>query len=145
MPSDVSTARINFSAACSQRRRNFGMVPEGVLLGRVVDDSGAAVAGAQVMLAPVDRARAPLAPSSTQSGEEGRFQIAGLAPGRITIVARAERGSSTVVDPEYSRLCSSRFGEHRSREAPWRIAEGRLTRDRRSPGGDARGGIPRAA
>ncbi len=79
-------------------RRDFVMVPEGVLLGRVVDEAGAAVAGAQVMLAQVDRARAPLAPSSTQSGNDGRFQIAGLAPGRITIVARAECGSSTDVE-----------------------------------------------
>lgn len=75
-------------------RRDFVMVPEGVLVGRVVAEDGSGVADAHVMLAPVDRARAPLAPSSTRSGGDGRFQIAGLAPGRVTIVARAERGSS---------------------------------------------------
>lgn len=80
-------------------RRDFLLVPEGILVGRVVmPDGRTPVAGAQVMIAAVDRARTKFVASSTASDDEGRFQIGGLAPGRIALVARGDGVSSDVTE-----------------------------------------------
>ncbi|MEO8700633.1 MAG: sigma-70 family RNA polymerase sigma factor [Kofleriaceae bacterium] len=79
-------------------RRDFLLVPEGILVGRVVRDNGTAVADARVMTAAIDRSRTPLIAASAATDADGRFQLSGLSPGRIALVARAEGFSSTIVE-----------------------------------------------
>ena len=61
--------------------------------GRVVDPRGAPVAGANVHAAQIDERRAPTSRSlSADSGPDGRFELAGLSPGRWVLSA-GENGS----------------------------------------------------
>ncbi|MEO8706405.1 MAG: sigma-70 family RNA polymerase sigma factor [Kofleriaceae bacterium] len=85
--------------------RDFTLVPEAILVGRVVRaGSDVAVPEAQVVVVPaanpvsrVSEAHA-LPTSSAVSDGEGRFQIGGLAMGRFRVVASAPGLGSALVD-----------------------------------------------
>jgi hypothetical protein len=61
--------------------------PSGVLRGQVTDPSGAAIAGANVVLVP---AAAPSTPIKTQTNGQGLYELNGLAAGQYTLNVIAE-------------------------------------------------------
>lgn len=86
-------------------QRDFTLVPEAVLIGRVIlAGSQTAVPDAQVVVVPAENpvSRASIAhalpTSSATTGADGRFQISGLAPGRFRIAATAPGLGSKLVD-----------------------------------------------
>jgi hypothetical protein len=71
-------------------RRDFSLTPEAIIVGRVVRaDDGSPVARASVRSAPGEFGKRRAAPGSVVSDEQGRFTLAGLAPGRHRLSAFA--------------------------------------------------------
>ncbi len=75
-----------------RRRRDVDLVPEAVILGRVIDvANGQPVAGAQVRVWPPwsspPPARVQSSNAITVTDADGRFRIVGMAPGRHTVFA----------------------------------------------------------
>ncbi|HEU4727339.1 MAG TPA: sigma-70 family RNA polymerase sigma factor [Kofleriaceae bacterium] len=69
-------------------RRDIVLVPEAVLAGQVVSARGAPVAGARVIAVPDEGGRVHAASARwVATDRDGRFQIAGLAPGRFLLHA----------------------------------------------------------
>jgi RNA polymerase sigma-70 factor (ECF subfamily) len=73
-------------------RQDFVLVPEAVLAGRVVTADDRPVAGARVVASP-DPMEGPhhVANNWAESDSEGRFRIAGLAPGHFHVAASASQ------------------------------------------------------
>lgn len=76
--------------------RNFELVPEAALAGKVVDESGAPVSRAHVLAVP-QAIEGPhfLAQGGATSADDGTFHIDGLAPGRFSLIAEADGYGST--------------------------------------------------
>lgn len=71
----------------------FGAPPGAATLkGRVEDTSGSAVAGATIIVACAGDAR------NAKSGDDGRFEVLGLAPGRCSISAWHRSFTPTAID-----------------------------------------------
>lgn len=83
-------------AAYGRVRRDFALVPEVIVTGRVVRaDNRSAVAGALLELRPDAMARGEQPPILyASSDDEGRFRIDAATPGRYTLSAKAERLST---------------------------------------------------
>jgi RNA polymerase sigma factor (sigma-70 family) len=77
--------------------QDFVMVPEAVLVGRVVTADDRPVAGARVLAEP-DAIEGPhhVASSWTESDADGHFRIAGLAPGKFHLSAAARSAGSAL-------------------------------------------------
>ncbi|HUS30043.1 MAG TPA: sigma-70 family RNA polymerase sigma factor [Kofleriaceae bacterium] len=76
--------------------RDFELVPEAELAGKVVDEEGSAVPHARILAVP----QAIETPHFLSSGyamadADGAFRISGLAPGRFNLLANADGFSST--------------------------------------------------
>lgn len=78
--------------------RDFILVPESPISGRVVDPSGAPIADAEVV-ARADRSErhAALAAGRARTGPDGAFRITGIAPGRFEVVATARDRSARAI------------------------------------------------
>jgi RNA polymerase sigma factor (sigma-70 family) len=105
-------------------RHDFVLVPEAVLVGQVVSE-GAPVVGARVTARPDDSDSRALDDARwTTTGDDGRFQINGLAPGRFRISAISDGlglavpvfavARPAVISPEI-RLTLDRLAEVRGR------------------------------
>jgi RNA polymerase sigma factor (sigma-70 family) len=71
-------------------QRDYALTPEATLVGRVVRaDTNAPVAGASVRVEATADWQRFAAPAATASDAQGKFSIAGLAPGRQRLVAFA--------------------------------------------------------
>jgi RNA polymerase sigma-70 factor (ECF subfamily) len=77
--------------------RDFVMVPEAVLVGRVATADDRPVAGARVIAEP-DVIEGPhhVASNWSESDSDGHFRIAALAPGKFQLTARAKAAGSSV-------------------------------------------------
>ncbi|HEY1587649.1 MAG TPA: carboxypeptidase-like regulatory domain-containing protein, partial [Polyangia bacterium] len=72
-------------------QRDYSLTPEAVLVGRVVRaDNNAPVARASVRVSAIDDQQRFAAPGATTTDAQGKFTVAGLAPGRQRIVAFAD-------------------------------------------------------
>lgn len=78
--------------AVGDLRQDFRLVPEAVLVGKVVTSDGEPVPGARV-LAWAEPREAPhhVASGSAETDRDGRFKIAGLAPGAFRLSASSHR------------------------------------------------------
>jgi RNA polymerase sigma-70 factor (ECF subfamily) len=78
--------------------RDIMLVPEARVSGRVVGPGGDPVAGARVLAAPIrpraSTAEADLSPHAAVSDDDGRFELAALAPGSYDLHAVAERATA---------------------------------------------------
>src|SRR5262249_20210265 len=81
--------RVDFKGRRMQR--NYALTPEAIVVGRVVRaDTNAPVVGAAVRAESIDNMfQRFAAPGATTSDGQGRFTIAGLAPGRQRLFAVA--------------------------------------------------------
>ncbi len=79
-----------FVPVAGDLQHDFQLVPEAVLVGRVVTTDGQPVGGARVV-AQVEPSEMPrhIASGWTYSDRDGRFRIQGLAPGAFQLVATA--------------------------------------------------------
>jgi RNA polymerase sigma factor (sigma-70 family) len=77
-------------------RRDFELVPEAEILGKVVDENGSPVARAHILAVP-QAIETPhfLAQGYATADDDGQFHISGLAPGRFSLVAEADGFGST--------------------------------------------------
>ncbi|HTL38961.1 MAG TPA: sigma-70 family RNA polymerase sigma factor [Kofleriaceae bacterium] len=77
-------------------RRDFELVPEAEVTGKVVDEQGSPVAQAHILAVP-QAIETPhfLANGYATSDDDGTFKISNLAPGRFNLLAEAEGFGST--------------------------------------------------
>jgi RNA polymerase sigma factor (sigma-70 family) len=69
-------------------RYDIVLVPEAIIIGRVVDGTGRPVAGAHVTVTPEGvRNQFGLTASMGQADQDGRFRITGVGPGKFRVVA----------------------------------------------------------
>jgi len=90
----TTTQRVILASAL---RQDFVMVPEAVLVGRVVTADDRPVAGARVLAEP-DAIEGPhhVASNWSESDADGHFRISGLAPGKFQLSATARSVGSSV-------------------------------------------------
>jgi RNA polymerase sigma factor (sigma-70 family) len=89
--------RVEFRARRVQR--DYSLTPEATIVGRVVRADGDAPAvGASVRVYAVGSVQRFSAPGATITDSQGRFTIAGLAPGRQRVMAFADGYASETVD-----------------------------------------------
>jgi hypothetical protein len=83
--------RVEFSGRRVQR--NYSLSPDATIVGRVVSTEGnAPIAGATVRVVAVeDQLQRFSAPGATTTDKDGTFTISGIAPGRVRVVALADR------------------------------------------------------
>jgi RNA polymerase sigma factor (sigma-70 family) len=89
-------------------RRDFLLVPEAVLAGKVVDSKGQPVAGARVIARPaLAEARRHIATGWADSANDGAFRIAGLAPAQFELIASADGLASAAPVAAVARAAST--------------------------------------
>jgi RNA polymerase sigma-70 factor (ECF subfamily) len=89
-------------------RRDFVLVPEAILAGKVVDSQDHPVAGARVTASPgVGERSRRIAGGWADSSAEGEFRIAGLSPGKYELTAAAEHHATTTPVTAVARAAST--------------------------------------
>lgn len=89
-------------------RRDFLLVPEGVLAGKVVDTMGHPIAGARVIArSALSEQRRHIAGGGADTGGDGAFRISGLAPARFDLVASADGFASAAPVAAIARAAST--------------------------------------
>lgn len=89
-------------------RRDFSLVPEAVLAGKVVDSKGQPVAGARVIARPaLADSRRHIASGWADSTGDGAFRITGLAPAQFELVASTDAFASTAPVAAVARAAST--------------------------------------
>lgn len=81
-------------ALLDRLRRDFRLVPEATLHGRVVDEHGAAVSGATIDALPAAAGLFEAAARRATSDRAGEFVLDGLTPGAYDLVARTKDSES---------------------------------------------------
>jgi len=91
-----------------EQRRDFSLVPEAVLAGKVVDSKGQPVAGARIIARPaLAEGRRHIATGWADSTGDGTFRIAGLAPAQFELVASADGLASAAPVAVVARAAST--------------------------------------
>ena len=89
---NMRTAMLAMTVVVSSIVVSFAQTETATVSGRILDNSGAAVAGAEIVLTNVDTN----AQSQAKSGKEGLYVFAGVTPGRYRLAAGAAGFSVTV-------------------------------------------------